>query len=77
MLKNKRRGRPAGSKNKPGRKPGRPAKRGPKKKAASIPIPVESDNMAYWSELVVFLNENKGKNMIVQTDGKNYSLNAM
>ncbi|MFH2048611.1 MAG: hypothetical protein ABIJ12_04110 [bacterium] len=73
MAKKKRRGRPAGTKN----KAGRPAKSGGKKAGSSISIPIQSDNLAFWSEFVVFLNENKGSKLVVQTDGASYTLNAM
>jgi len=71
VAKKTRRGRPPGKKT--GKKRGRPAnkKTAPKN---SLALPVEGSDMAFWSELVVFINKNQGKNFIVQMDGVAYSL---
>ncbi|MFH1999024.1 MAG: hypothetical protein ABIK28_05040 [Planctomycetota bacterium] len=79
--KTARRGRPRGTKNakkagRPAKKAGRPAKRGPKRITRSIELPIDNNNLAFWSEMVVFLNDNKGKSFIVQMDGTNYTLCA-
>ena len=72
MAKKKaRRGRPKGS----GKKRGRPPVR--KTTAGSMTLPVDTQvDLMYWSELVVFLNANKGKNFIVKMDGTSYTLLA-
>lgn len=59
----KRRGRPAG-------------RRGRKAAGSSMTLTVTDESLQFWNEMIVFLNENKGKNFIVQTDGKNFSLVA-
>jgi len=73
MVKKKaRRGRPKGS----GKKPGRPAgKKAAKTSGLLLPIDTEVGLM-YWSSMVVFLNENKGKNFVVKMDGVKYELLA-
>jgi len=70
----KKAGRPKGKK--PGRKPGRPKMSGGKAKTAnSMNLPVDTAaDINYWSEFVVFLNNNAGKTFTVQTDGVNWSI---
>jgi len=72
----KKAGRPKGKK--PGRKPGRPNMSDRKAKTTnSMNLPV--DNVAdinYWSEFVVFLNNNAGKTFTVQTDGVKWSIHV-
>ncbi len=84
-----RRGRPPGSRNakKRGRPPGRKKakKRGrpavrrmtAKSSAGAITLPASTTNdLTFWSNMVVFLNNHKGKTFVVQMDGINYSLVA-
>ena len=76
-------GRPPGKKvgkkaaKKAGKKRGRPPgrKRVTKAPARSLLIPKNvSNELAFLSDMVVFLNKNKGKTFVVQMDGVNYSL---
>ena len=67
----KRRGRPP-LKKKAGRKP---AGRKPKAAAELITLPVNNQtDVDFWSNMVAYLNMNKGKSFIIQLDGKSFSL---
>ena len=60
-----------------GKKRGRPPgiKKAAKATARSLLIPKNvSNELAFLSDMVVFLNKNKGKTFVVQMDGVNYSL---
>ena len=72
-------GRPPGKKagKKAAKKRGRPPGRKKVARAAahSLLIPKNvSNELAFLSDMVVFLNKNKGKTFVVQMDGINYSL---
>jgi len=68
----KKAGRPKGKQ--PGRKPGRPKMSG-KKATNSMELPVNKvADINYWSEFVVFLNNNAGKAFTFQTDGVKWSI---
>jgi len=74
----KKRGRPP-LKKKPGRKPGRKprAKVGRKPKAAAelITLPINNQtDVDFWSNIVAYMNKNKGRSFIIQLDGTSFSL---
>ncbi len=60
--------------NKASRKPGGPAKR-VKKSSKLMMFSISSDmDIKYWSEFVVYLNNNAGKTFSVKTEGVNWSI---
>lgn len=78
VKKAKRRGRPRGSKTRTKKKRGRVGRPRKTVSASSITLPVGTKvDIGFWSDVVVFLNKNKGKTFIVQMDGVRYSLNSL
>ena len=76
VVKKKRAGWPKGKKR--GKRRGRPRKKVTRMTAGNsilLPSNINTD-LAFWSDMIVFLNKNKGKSFIIQMDGKNFTLHA-
>jgi hypothetical protein len=61
--------------------PGRPRKKTTARKVAAkkttVELPVNSQtDVDFWSNLVGFLNDNRGKGFVIQLDGKTFALGA-